>query len=74
MAPLRRAGLGLADISQFLAEPSAEAVDRWERSLTAETLSRHEALAEVRCRRGVGPERTRGDTAIAVHAVRDLAT
>ncbi len=69
---LRRAGVGLADIGQFLAEPSADAVDGWERSLTAETLSRHQALAEVRCRLGVGPERTRGATAIEVHAVRDL--
>jgi GNAT superfamily N-acetyltransferase len=65
--------VGLADISQFLAEPSAEAVHGWERSLTAEILSRHDALAEVRCRLGVGPERTRGATAIEVHAVRDLA-
>ena len=56
---LRRAGVGLADIGQFLAEPTA-GVDGWERSLTAETLSRHEALAEVRCRLGVGGERTRG--------------
>lgn len=70
---LRRAGVGLADIGHFLAEPSAEAVDGWERSLTAETLSRREALAEVRCRLGVGPERTRGATAIEVRAVRDLA-
>ena len=70
---LRRAGVGLADISQFLAEPSADAVDGWERSLTAETLSRREALAEVRCRLGVGPERTRGATAIEIRAVRDLA-
>lgn len=62
MRRLRRAGVGLADISQFLAEPSAEAVDGWERPLTAETLSRREALAEVRCRLGVGPERTRGAT------------
>ncbi len=69
---LRRAGVGLADIAQFLAEPSADSVDGWERSLTAETLSRHQALAEVRCRLGVGPERTRGATTIEVHAVRDL--
>ncbi len=69
---LRRAGVGLADIGQFLAEPSADAVDGWERSLTAETLSRHQALAEVRCRLGVGPERARGATAIEVQAVRDL--
>ena len=70
---LRRAGVGLADIAQFLAEPSADAVDGWERSLTGETLSRREALAEVRCRLGVGPERTRGATAIEVRSVRDLA-
>ena len=69
---LRRAGVGLADIGQFLAEPSADAVDGWERSLTAETLSRRDALAEVRCRLGVGPERTKGATA-EVRAVRDLA-
>lgn len=70
---LRRAGIGLADIGQFLAEPSADAVDGWERSLTAETLSRREALAEVRCRLGGVSERTRGATAIEVRAVRDLA-
>ena len=27
---LRRAGVGLADIGQFLAEPSADAMDGWE--------------------------------------------
>src|SRR5690349_11825484 len=70
---LRRAGVGLADIGQFLAQPSADAVDGWERSLTAETLSRREALAEVRCRLGLGPEKTRGATAIEVRSVRDLA-
>jgi DNA-binding transcriptional MerR regulator len=69
---LRRAGVGLADIGQFLAEPSADAVDGWERSLTAETLSRREALAEVRCRLALGPETTRGATAIEVRTVRDL--
>ncbi len=73
MRLLRRAGVGLADIGQFLAEPSADAVDGWKRSLTAETLSRHQALAEVRCRLGDGPERTRGATAIEIRAVRDLA-
>jgi DNA-binding transcriptional MerR regulator/predicted GNAT family acetyltransferase len=70
---LRRAGVGLADIGQFLTEPSADAVDGWERSLTAETLSRREALAELRCRLGVGPERTKGATTIDVRAVRDVA-
>ena len=70
---LRRAGVGLADIGQFLAEPSADALDGWERSLTAETLTRREALAEVRCRLGDGPERTRGATAIEVRSVRELA-
>ena len=70
---LRRAGVALADIGRFLAEPSADAVDGWERLLTAETLSRHESLAEVRCRLGVGPERTRGATPIEVRFVRDLA-
>jgi DNA-binding transcriptional MerR regulator len=70
---LRRAGVGLADIGQFLAEPSADAVDGWECSLTVETLSRREALAEVRCRLGVGPERTRGATAIEVRSVRNVA-
>jgi DNA-binding transcriptional MerR regulator len=70
---LRRAGVGLADIGKFLAVPSADAVDGWERSLTAEALSRREALAEVRCRLGVGPERTRGATAFEVCSVRDLA-
>ncbi len=70
---LRRAGVGLADIGEFLAEPSVDAVDGWERSLTAETLIRRAALAEVRCRLGGGPERTRGATAIEVRAVGDLA-
>ena len=68
---LRRAGVGLADIGQFLAEPSAEAVDGWERALSAETLSRREALAEVRLRVGVGAGRTRGTTAIEMRSVRD---
>ena len=68
---LRRAGVGLADIGQFLAAPSADALDGWERSLSAETLSRRDALAEVRCRLGVGTGRTRGATAIDVRSVRD---
>jgi DNA-binding transcriptional MerR regulator/predicted GNAT family acetyltransferase len=69
---LRRAGVSLAGICQFLGGPSADAVDGWERSLYAETLGRREALAEVRCRLGAGPERTRGATAIEVRSVRDV--
>ena len=68
---LRRAGVGLGDIGRFLAGPSAEAVDGWERSLTAETLSRREALAEVRCNLRPGFERTRGSTTMEVRPVRD---
>lgn len=68
---LRRAGVSLPDISRFLSAPSAEAVDGWERSLTAEMLSRREALAELRCRLGPGAVRTRGATVIEVRPVRD---
>lgn len=68
---LRRAGVSLPDISRFLSAPSAEAVDGWERSLTAEILSRREALAQVRCRLRPGAVRTRGATVIEVRPVRD---
>ncbi len=56
---LRRAGVSLADIGRFLGAPSAAALEGWERSLRAETLSRRQALAEVRCRLVPGPTRTR---------------
>jgi DNA-binding transcriptional MerR regulator/predicted GNAT family acetyltransferase len=69
---LRRAGIGLADIAGFLAEPSADTLDGWERSLHAETLGRREALASLRCRLGTGAETTRGATVIEVRVVRDL--
>ena len=68
---LRRAGVGLGDIGRFLVGPSAEAVEGWERSLTAEILSRREALAEIRCSLRPGSERTRGSTAMEVRPVRD---
>ncbi len=74
---LRRAGVGLAEIARFLGEPTLDALDGWECSLTAETLSRREALAQVRCRLGPGPMRTRGATVIELHQVRgaeELAT
>ncbi len=68
---LRRAGVSLADIGRFLGAPSAEAIDGWERSLTAEALSRHEALAEVRRRLGLRPVRGTGATVVEVRPVRD---
>ena len=68
---LRRAGVGLAEIARFLGAPTLDALDDWERSLTAETLSRREALAQVRCRLGPGPMRTRGATVIELRPVRD---
>jgi DNA-binding transcriptional MerR regulator/predicted N-acetyltransferase YhbS len=68
---LRRAGVGLAEIARFLGAPTLDALDDWERSLTAETLSRREALAQVRCRLGRGPMRTRGATVIELRPVRD---
>ena len=68
---LRSAGMSLADIGRFLSAPSADAVDGWERALTAETFSRRQALGEVRRRLGPGPSRTRGAMVIDVRPVRD---
>jgi DNA-binding transcriptional MerR regulator len=69
---LRRAGVSLGDIGRFLQDPSSDAVEGWERSLTAEALSRRDALAEVRGRLS-GVERTRGARVIELRPVRDVA-
>jgi len=68
---LRRAGVSLADIGRFLAAPSADALDGWERSLTSEIARRRQALAEVRHRLGTGPARTSDAPVIKVRSVRD---
>lgn len=44
---LRRAGVAVADIGQFLADPSSEALDGWERSLAAEVHARRQAALRV---------------------------
>lgn len=59
---LRRAGVPVADVGHFLASPSIEAVDRWQRSLLAEVRGRRQALAEVRRRMNLGPTREEGAT------------
>jgi DNA-binding transcriptional MerR regulator len=43
---LRRAGVPVADIGDFLADPTNEALDGWERSLVAEVQARRQALAQ----------------------------
>jgi DNA-binding transcriptional MerR regulator/predicted GNAT family acetyltransferase len=68
---LRRAGAAVADIPGFLADPSAEALDGWERSLSAEVFGRREALAELRRRTGSQPVPTRGATMIEIRPVAD---
>lgn len=68
---LRRAGVGLVEIARFLRTPTPDALDGWECSLTAETLCRREALAQVRCRLGPRQVRTRGATVIELRPVRD---
>ncbi len=69
---LRRAGVAVADIGPFLAEPAAESLDGWERSLVAEVHARREALSSVRCRLNLGSARTRGATMIEIRPVRDI--
>ncbi|HUA31887.1 MAG TPA: MerR family transcriptional regulator [Streptosporangiaceae bacterium] len=48
IALLRRAGTPLRDIARFLARPTAELLDQWERDLDAEATTRRLALADVR--------------------------
>ena len=69
VALLRRAGVPVADIGPFLAHPSSEALDGWERSLAAEVHARRQALAEVRVRLQVNP--TRGATMVEIRPVED---
>lgn len=68
---LRRAGVSLADIAGFVVAPSADAVDGWEASLTAEALSRRQALGELRCLLGLRPLPSPGATMIEIRPVRD---
>lgn len=71
VALLRRAGIPLADIAEFLAQPAGELLEGWERSLRAEVHARREALADVRVRLGLGSARTRGVTMVEVRPVDD---
>lgn len=71
VALLRRAGVPVADIGKFLADPSGEALDGWDRSLAAEVHARRQALAEVRSRLGVSAAPTRGATMVEIRPVED---
>lgn len=71
VALLRRAGVPVAGIGHFLAQPSSEALDGWERSLAAEVQTRRQALAEVRRRLGVKSTPTRGTTVVEIRPVED---
>ena len=73
VALLRRAGIPVTDIGRFLAHPSGEAVDGWERSLVAEVQARREALAEARGRMGLSASPTRGATMVEIRPVEDRA-
>lgn len=73
VALLRQAGVPVADIGRFLAAPTAEALDGWEWSLTAEIHSRQEALAGVRSRLGICSNQTRGVAMIEVRPAADRA-
>ena len=66
---LRRAGIALADIAEFLARPTGERLDGWERSLRAEVQARRDALAEVCARLGLRTARTRGVTMMEIRPV-----
>lgn len=68
---LRRAGISVADIAEFLARPCDERLDGWERSLRAEVHARGDALAEVRARLGLGTASTRGVTMVEIRPVAD---
>lgn len=68
---LRRAGVPVADIGEFLADPSSDALDGWDRSLAAEVDGRRQALAEVRGRLGVSAAPTRGATMVEIRPVED---
>lgn len=70
---LRRAGVSLADIGPFLAAPSADTLDGWERSLAAEVILRREALAEARARLGLTRANTKGATVIDIRPLEDPA-
>ncbi len=71
VALLRRAGVPVADIAEFLTNPSGKQLDGWERSLRAEVQARRDALAEVRVRLGVGTARTRGVSMVQIRPVED---
>lgn len=68
---LRRAGVPVADIASFLAEPATAALDGWERLLVAEAHVRRQALAEVRGRLGMSSASTRGATVVEIRSVAD---
>ncbi|MDQ3642307.1 MAG: GNAT family N-acetyltransferase [Actinomycetota bacterium] len=69
VALLRRSGVPVADLAEFLNSPSGEQLEGWERSLRAEVHARQDALAEVRARLGLGTARTRGVTMVEVRPV-----
>lgn len=71
VALLRRAGVPVADIAEFLTNPSGEGLEGWGRSLRAEVLARRDALAELRVRLGLATARTRGVTMVEVRPVED---
>lgn len=68
---LRRAGVPVADIAEFLGQPRPDSLDAWELSLRAEADTRRDALAEVRTRLGLTKARTRGITIVDVRPVED---
>jgi len=71
VALLRRAGVPVADIGEFLAHPSGAALDGWERSLAAEVYGRRQALAEVRGRLGLSAAPTKGATIVEIRPLED---
>ena len=48
VAAMRRAGVSLAEIAAFVREPDAAWFDRWDRTITDESVQRRRALVEVR--------------------------
>jgi PPM family protein phosphatase len=67
VALLRRAGVPVRDIAEFMSRPEPEQLERWARQTDREWAGRRRALDEVRAALAVGPQRaerrqwTKGD-------------
>ena len=62
IALLRRAGISVAEIAAFFHDPDSNILDRWEREIEAEALSRRRALVEARTALALDVEPSRRET------------